>query len=482
MTYGRFEANSLPRLIQGGMGVAVSGWRLARAVSVEGQLGVVSGTALDVVLVRRLQLGDVGGHVRRALAAFPVAGVADSILDRYFIEGGKSDADRFRAKPMPALRPSRGLEDLLVASNFVEVWLAKEGHDGAVGINFLHKIQAPSLPSLFGAMLAGVDVVLVGAGIPASIPPVLDGLVAGRAVETRLDGPRAPSDDEALLRFDPEAYCGGAPPPVRRPLFLPIISSHVLATRLVTKLGLHIDGFVVEAPTAGGHNAPARGKGELNDRGEPVYGERDRPDLDVLRALGKPFWLAGSQGSHGQYLTARASGAHGVQVGTAFAYCAESGFSDEVKGRVLGASRRGELRVFTDPVASPTGFPFKVVELEGTLSESGSYEARTRVCDLGYLRTPYHEDGGGTGWRCPAEPVADYARKGGSVEDTVGRKCLCNALMANVGLGQVSHGGGVENTLVTSGDDAAQVSRFLEAGAESYSARSVIDRILGREG
>src|SRR4051794_25688325 len=54
-----------PRIIQGGMGVAVSGWRLAREVSRLGQLGVVSGTALAVVLSRRLQLGDPGGELRR---------------------------------------------------------------------------------------------------------------------------------------------------------------------------------------------------------------------------------------------------------------------------------------------------------------------------------------------------------------------------------------------------------------------------------
>ena len=56
-------ATDYPVIIQGGMGIAVSGWKLARAVSAEGQLGVVSGTALDGVLVRRLQLGDPEGDV-----------------------------------------------------------------------------------------------------------------------------------------------------------------------------------------------------------------------------------------------------------------------------------------------------------------------------------------------------------------------------------------------------------------------------------
>ena len=60
--------STVPVIIQGGMGVGVSNWRLANAVSSRGQLGVVSGTALDVVLARRLQDGDPGGHMRRALA------------------------------------------------------------------------------------------------------------------------------------------------------------------------------------------------------------------------------------------------------------------------------------------------------------------------------------------------------------------------------------------------------------------------------
>jgi len=78
-----------PKIIQGGMGVAVSDWNLARTVSQQGQLGVVSGTALEVVVVRRLQDGDPGGHMRRAMAAFPIEGVAKAVEDRYYVPGGK---------------------------------------------------------------------------------------------------------------------------------------------------------------------------------------------------------------------------------------------------------------------------------------------------------------------------------------------------------------------------------------------------------
>ena len=94
---------NLPRIIQGGMGASISNWRLARAVSSSGHLGVVSGTALDAVLARRLQLGDIGGHMRRALSSLPVPGVAERILDRYFIEGGKEAEAPFKPSPIPVL-------------------------------------------------------------------------------------------------------------------------------------------------------------------------------------------------------------------------------------------------------------------------------------------------------------------------------------------------------------------------------------------
>ncbi|NJD19732.1 MAG: nitronate monooxygenase, partial [Gemmatimonadetes bacterium] len=61
----------LPVIIQGGMGVGISSWLLASAVSSRGQLGVVSGTALGTSFVRRLTDGDPGGPYRRAMAAFP---------------------------------------------------------------------------------------------------------------------------------------------------------------------------------------------------------------------------------------------------------------------------------------------------------------------------------------------------------------------------------------------------------------------------
>ena len=84
----------------------------------------------------------------------------------------------------------------------------------------------------------------------------------------------------------------------------------------------------------------------------------------------------------------------------------------------------GDMDVFTDPVASPTGYPFKVLDVAGTLSEEKVYKERPRMCSLGYLRAPYVDNNGKIGYRCPAEPVDNWVKKGGEVEATVGRKCL----------------------------------------------------------
>ena len=200
----------------------------------------------------------------------------------------------------------------------------------------------------------------------------------------------------------------------------------------------------------------------------------------MIRKLGLPFWLAGSYAEPEKVKEALALGAAGVQVGTAFAYCEESGFEAEIKKRVLEMSRAGQARVFTSAVASPTGFPFKVVPIEDTISEDEVYEADQKhlMNGIGYLRSAYRRDDGSVGWRCASEPVADFVAKGGSEAETVGRKCLCNALMVNVGLGQIHRDGYVEPPLVTSGDDVENVARFLPPGAETYRAADVLDYLL----
>lgn len=457
------------------MGVAVSSWPLASAVARRGQLGVVSGTGLDTVFARRLQLGDIGGHIREALSHFPVREIAERIWARYFVPEGKSSAAAFKSKPLPAVSYSDALLELTVVANFVEVFLAKRGHHGLVGMNLLEKVQLPTLPSLFGAMLAGVDYVLMGAGIPRAIPHALDRLSGLEATDLKLDVSGA-SPGEFVTTFDPGRFCGSIHE-LRRPNFLAIVSSATLAFTLARKSTGKVDGFVVEGKSAGGHNAPPRGPLSLDEAGEPIYGPRDEPGLKQFNDLGLPYWLAGSFGGPGKLQEALGAGAAGIQVGTAFAFCHESGIASNLKERAIRQSIEHQSNVFTDPLASPTGFPFKVLAMEGTLSEPPVYEHRDRVCDLGYLRELYRKEDGSVGYRCPGEPVEDYVRKGGDPADTVGRKCICNGLLATIGLGQIRKGE-EEPPIVTAGDEVRNIAQFLKPGQLSYSADDVIDRIL----
>jgi nitronate monooxygenase len=467
-----------PKIIQGGMGVGVSNWRLANAVSRLGQLGVVSGTALDSLFVRRLADGDDGGHMRRGLDAFPFPDMAKRIWQEYFAPEGKPSGTPYPTLPMHQQYSARKLIELCMVSNFVEVFLAKEGHKNPVGINFLEKVQMPHLASIYGAMLAGVGYVLMGAGIPLHIPGVLDAFAAHHVAEYKLQVIGALPGQNSQMVLDPAEYAEGPLPVLHRPRFLAIVSSNTLATTMLRRASGKVDGLVLETPTAGGHNAPPRGKLQLNENGEPVYGERDEVDIAGLRALGVPFWLAGGYGNPEKVREALEQGAAGVQVGTAFAFSRESGLRDDLKSTLLAQAMTGSGEVFTDPVASPTGFPFKVALLGTSASAFPIYQERKRVCDLGYLREAYAAPEGKIGYRCSAEPVDNYLAKGGKVEDTVGRKCLCNSLMANIGHQQTRKDGYVEPALVTVGDDLNTVAQYVAPGQNSYGAADVVEALL----
>src|SRR6202162_5030966 len=106
--------SNLPTIIQGGMGAGVSSWRLAQAVSQFGQLGVVSGTALDQILARRLQDGDPGGHMRRGLDHFPFPKMAERVWQTYYIEGGKPENGSYKPLPMLVIDISREHVELCI--------------------------------------------------------------------------------------------------------------------------------------------------------------------------------------------------------------------------------------------------------------------------------------------------------------------------------------------------------------------------------
>lgn len=466
---------ALPVVIQGGMGVGVSSWQMAREVSQQGQLGVVSGTALDAVLARRLQDGDEGGHRRRAIAHFPSPAMAQRVQDRFFREGGRRGKP-YRPNPTLTISASREAVELSLVGNFVEVWLAKEGHDGVVGVNFLEKIQMATPAATLGAMLAGVDYVLMGAGIPREIPKLLRDFAAGRPGSVNVD---VHGGEPAPCTVDPVEMLGAdLPTALHKPDFLAIISLHSLATYLYRDEEIRPEGFVVEGPRAGGHSAPPRGKMQLDDQGQPLYGDRDLADVAKIAAVGLPFWMAGGYSTPAKVVEALDAGAAGVQCGTIFALSRASGLDPAVHAQMLADLRAGRLEVHNDPRASPTGFPFKVAHVPGTQSEDPVYRARPRLCDLSYLRQPYLRENGSIGYRCPSEPVDAYLKKGGQIEDTVGRKCLCNALMANVGVGQTRKDGYVELPAVTLGQDLEGPTEMIRRYPAGWTPSQAIEWLL----
>jgi NAD(P)H-dependent flavin oxidoreductase YrpB (nitropropane dioxygenase family) len=432
----------------------------------------------------------------QALGAFPDQEVAQKILGRYYIHDGKKEDDPYASVPMFSAKPTEMAEILNMAGAFSEVWLAKKyGGSGPIGMNLLTKVEPPTMSALFGAMLAGVDYVAMGAGIPRDIPRILDSLSRREVTSMALTVEGATM--KHMMDFDPAKYSSIPQKELRRPSFLAIVSLHQLAGLLARRPETRPDGFIVEGGTAGGHNAPPRplkgGRREFDVSGQPVYhdnaGDPDWVDLEAIRKLGLPFWLAGGYGSPEGLETARQLGARGVQVGTPFAFCDESGLSRSIKEKVVAGSLAGTINVRTDPKASPTGFPFKVTSVDGSLSDPDVYSGRQRVCDLGYLRVIYERTLRNgkivLGYRCASEPAEEYTRKGGSgeVDESV---CLCNGLMDAINKGQrrrIQEDGDVyeEPPVVTAGDVLAEtLNRFGELGIVTpeklvFSAATVIN-------
>jgi len=475
------------------MGIAVSTWGLARAVSLMGGLGVVSGMALDVVYARRLQLGDADGHIRRALAALTtrlpkLAPAIDRLLARFFIAGGKASDRPYRGPSAPVLKRVPGTakdgrllwqlpldaQILTVAATFTEVWLAKQGHAGPVGVNFLRKVERPLPWALYGALLANVDYVLVGAGRPAELPRMIERLRVHEDVELPLtvqDTNNQHNGHAVVLR--PRELLGEVPVPLLPTKLLAVVSSHRLAQALAGDRETRPYGFVVENPTAGGHNAPP-GMKHFSEKQEPLllYDTEDLPRVDLIAGLGLPFWLAGSYGTPEKLQAALAMGATGIQIGTLAALSGQSGLAPGLKKQALSLLSRNMLRVGAQQRVSPTGFPFKVAELPASLSDAAVYSRRARVCDVGLLQSTCVSENGGLASRCPAEPVGAFVRKGGKAQSAVGRVCLCNALLASAGLAQTRADGYVEPPLVTLGDEltgARALLRALPPGKAVYS-------------
>ena len=453
---------------------------MAQAVSRAGGLGVVSGTAIDSVIARRLQDGDADGSVRRALMAYPDQEFAKDALRRFFIEGGKAAESPYLLLPKMVLNPTEFATQFLIASNFVEVWLAREGHDGLVGINYLEKIQLATPASIYGAMLAGADYILMGAGIPSEIPRVIRELSGHEKTKISIDVEAATA--KYFQSFDPTMVRGAQALELHPPKFLAIISSHALAAYLNRNDEVRPDGFVIEGTSAGGHNAPPRGNTPIGADGQSQFSAKDDADIAKVKATGLPFWLAGGYSTPSKLKEAISLGAVGVQVGSIFALCLESGITDALRKQILEKIANKSLRVVTDPHGSPTSFPFKYAELENTISDVDEFSGRIKLCDLGYLRTVVERPGQRIAYRCSGEPDKTFLFKGGEAGATAEKKCLCNALMANIGMPQVRASGYVEHALVTLGSDLSGEEALLANYPNGWGAGDAVRFLLDPEG
>ena len=223
------------KLIQGGMAVYVSTWRLARSVAMErvGETaGTVSGTALDVIYARLLQLGDPGGHVRRGLNAFDDTFGTDigrKICDRYFIAGGKPPSAHFEKRAPAGRRALSGANTFPSPggqATTLYAWIECGQHrnadccrvcrglacEGRTSRQHLHQFpaqdRAPLIYTLYGAMLAGVDGVAVGAGNPEGLPAVCSQLANHEVVVRNLSVLYRDAAEEVALSFDPKQVAG----------------------------------------------------------------------------------------------------------------------------------------------------------------------------------------------------------------------------------------------------------------------------------
>ncbi len=457
--------DGMPRLIQAGMGIHVSSAHLANRASRLGALGVVSGAALRHVIIEDIRAGDAESIA--VARTFPVRRYVDELLA--FAPGG---ARHTHAVPIDTPDSERGRlpKRLSVMAAYVEVLRARRGHRGKIGINVMWKCTLTALPTIYGAMLAGVDALLCGAGVPMELPDIVRRMRAGEDLEYL---PLTGTGTHVRLKISED---GTAPllssMPV--PRMIPILSNYAFSKRIVDNWAKeHATrpfAFVLEHHEAGGHNAPPRNKSEFT--------EQDDIDryFDKVKALGVPIYVAGAfaEGGSGRDLESWiARGAYGIQVGSRFALCSDSGMRADLRERIIAANAQATLHVTTSPAMSPTGYPLKVVPLPGTVSDPATYAVRERICNRLYLAQSHFETGADGAvietYVCPAMPQEQYVRLGGDATDTAGRVCLCNGLLSTAG-----YYSDIEAPLLTLGASGERVT-------ETLSAREVTEDILGRD-
>jgi NAD(P)H-dependent flavin oxidoreductase YrpB (nitropropane dioxygenase family) len=458
--------DGMPRLIQAGMGVHISCARLANVTSRLGALGVVSGVGLRHTVIEEIRAGDQ--EAINVARQFPLARSVEELLA--FAPGGPKHR---RAAPLDQPDPRRGAlpKRLSAICAYVEVMRARMGQRGKIGINVMWKCALTVLPTIYGAMLAGVDALLCGAGVSIELPDIVRRIRAGEDLAYR---PLSGTSTHVTLQI---ARDGTAPllEGLSIPRMLPVLSNFAFPKRILDiwerqYAGARPFAFILENHLAGGHNAPPRNKSAFSDQ----------DDIDAyfakVRDLGIPVYAAGAFPDGGTRTDLEewiGRGAYGIQVGSRFALCEESGLRSDLKGELIRRNARGETEVATDNRLSPTGYPFKCVPLPGTLADPAVRRQRRRICNRGYLLQSHFEtlpdESVKETYVCPAMPAAQYARLGGDPQDLTDRICLCNALLSTAGFFSES-----EAPLVTLGVSGKRVT-------ERLTARQIVEDILTPE-
>jgi nitronate monooxygenase len=333
-------------IIQGGMGVGVSLSPLVKAVALQGGLGIVSSACLDRIVSKRT--------------------------------GKKYNA---------------------YEAAYEEVSISKEA-GGFAGINIMAALQRDYNDSVRGALDAGADVIISGAGLPLTLPVI------------------QPPKDTALI---------------------PIVSS-TRALEIICKkwgkLGYRPDAIVLEGPLAGGH---------LGFKMDQIYLESNTlenllpPIKDMAIKYGDfPVIVAGGIYTHEDIEKFMLMGADGVQMGTRFLATEESSASEAYKRAVVSASEE-DIVVAFDP-GSPCGLPFRVIR-QSPMYVSAIKHLRSPKCDKGYV---LQKDPDGKFTVCPAKASNEH------------HFCICNGLLSSAGYNPDK-----EESLYTVGTNAVKVDRIL---------------------
>lgn len=492
------------RIRGGAMGLFITNDLLPRAISLAGGMGMTSVEGIDHIVARLLQRGDPTNSILRTVDEFENRFDAHELAEyvrSLYVPGGIPKSQPYRQLPMYGNNPDKRIEGLTVFSGYWIVRAAKmgrylKGPEVKIAANKLEEVQTPVMAVTFGVMLAGGDEIEISAGLPFQMRENIRKLCALEPVKYNLDvhhGTDEKRDQIArhIVRFNPRKHIGRLDHKLKEPKITGVASSNV-AVRVLTDKNRHpnaIDQLKVELPQkTGGHSTKPRDIA-YNERGEYAYGPRDEIDLELVRKLTKefgiPFTLAGGYSTPEEIKEAiENQGAQSVTVATAFQYCVESGLPQQVKQAIISQALKGNLDVYTDPNISPTGYAFRVVRnIEGipSIGDANVYkkwDENYRDCTIGRLRERITRNGR-LDWKCKAEPVEDYVRKGGKKEDTEGAGCLCENLLSGIGLGQTHKDGYQVPALYSSGTEQGQ--NFLPEvlhGRNSYTARDVIEFLV----